>query len=91
MRNLKYLMITSIILLLCCCNSPTEPTKIKRILPLTKGNIWVYQVYSINSKGFPIRNGLDTIKVLKDKIVDDFKFYYVNFLTFPQKYTLQLA
>src|SRR5665647_1660184 len=80
MRKIQYLIVLSIIFLLNCCDNPTEPSKIKRILPLKEGNIWVYQEYYINNKDSLVKYRIDTIKVLSDTIVNDFKFYYVNYL-----------
>ena len=47
-------------MLLNCCGNPTEPSKIERILPLNKGNIWIYQKYFIDSKDSLLDYGIDT-------------------------------
>ena len=81
MRKIQYLIIISIILLLNCCGNPTEPSKIERILPLNKGNIWIYQKYFIDSKDSLLDYGIDTIKVLSDTIVDDTRFSYIKYFS----------
>lgn len=80
MRKIQYLIILSIILLLNCCNNPTEPSKILKILPLNEGNIWVYQEYLVKGKDSLVKYEIDTIRVLSDTIVNDLRFYYVNYL-----------
>jgi hypothetical protein len=74
----KYFIVISIILLYSCDTS-TEPSKDRRIFPLNKGNIWIYQNYMVKSDGSFTKYSLDTNKVLKDTIVNDLKFYLVRF------------
>jgi len=81
MSIIQYLIIISIIVLLNCCGNPTEPSKIERILPLNKGNIWIYQNYFIDSKDSLLDYGIDTIEVLSDTIVDDIRFSYIKYFS----------
>ncbi|MBX3042827.1 MAG: hypothetical protein KIT33_11900 [Candidatus Kapabacteria bacterium] len=81
MRKIHYLIVISVILLLQCCDNPTEPSKIKRILPLDKGNIWIYQEYEVKGEDSLVKYKMDTIKVLSDTIIDDFRFSYIKYFS----------
>lgn len=79
MRKIHYLIVTSVVLLLYCCGNPTEPSEIERILPLNKGNIWIYQEYEVKGEDSLVKYKIDTIQVLSDTIVDDFRFFNVSY------------
>jgi len=79
MKNIIFI-IAIISVIIISCDTSTDPSTNLQIFPLNEGNIWIYQNYSVNNKDSLIKNSLDSIRVIKDTTINNFKFYYVNYL-----------
>ncbi len=76
MTKLKILFFLSIVVSLSCCSdSPTKPAQKTEIVPLSVGNVWIYQNYKLDSNGTIIKEYYDTLRVIKDTIIDGTIWY----------------
>lgn len=77
----KYQIVIGLIisLVIISCDTSTNPAENLQIFPLKVGNIWIYQNYSVFNEDSLTKKGLDTIRVMKDTIISNYKFYYVNY------------
>ena len=61
------------------------------IMPLKEGNVWYYQVTEYNNSGSKIRIYTDSIRVFKEKSIDDEKWFEVYFPMISEKNMLYMT
>jgi|GEM_PF-4498743 len=76
MEFVKIVFLVVLFVFLNSCNdSPTKPFQKIEIVPLSVGNVWIYQNRKLDSNGTIIKEYFDTIRVIKDTIIDGTRWY----------------